>query len=77
MQLFVADFPAAGVGVGDVLPSILPTHTVPELLHVFDKLLLRSAAAHTEIDGIDELKLPALALDRRAILPTVHSAAVF
>ena len=64
MQLFVADFPAAGMRVGDVFTPVLPAHTVPKLLHDFDKLLLRSAAAHTEIDGIDDLKLPALALDR-------------
>ena len=72
MEPVVPALHAARCGVGDVLPSICPAHLIPLALHQGEELLLGGCIPHTLVDGVHQLKLPALTLGGGAVLPTAH-----
>ena len=79
LQIFVTEqqavtaLPAAGCGVGDVAPGLLPAYFVALALHQRNELLAVGSVAHTVIDDIHELQLLALTTGRRVILSDGHS----
>ena len=72
MQSVVPALHAARCGVGDVLPAVSPADTVSLALHQRDELVLGGSVPHTLVDGIDEPKLPALALGGGVVLSVGH-----
>ena len=78
LQVFVAEqqavtaLPAAGCGVGDVPPGLLPAHFVALALHQSNELISVGGVAHTVVDDIHELQLLALATGRRVVFPYGH-----
>lgn len=72
MQLDVAHtlfFAVHGCDVSDILSAVLPTHIVPTLTHQTAEVFFRPCVSHTEIDINAQPHLPAVALDRRTVLP--------
>ena len=71
-QQAVTALPAAGCGVGDVPPGLLPAHFVALALHQGDELLAVRGVEHTVVDDIHELQFFALTTGRRVILANGH-----
>ena len=64
MELIIPAFPAAGGGVGDVLPVDFPADFIALLLHVCDKLFSALGVLHALVYGVHQLKFDALPLHR-------------
>ena len=69
MQPFVTEFPPTRAGVGDVLPAIIPPHTVALLPHEIAELFLRFCLFHDLVDDIHQRELVALSLPGGAEFP--------
>ena len=78
LQIFVTEqqavtaLPAAGRGVGDVAPGLLPAYFVALALHQRNELISGGGMAHAVIDDIHELQFLALTTGRRVVLPDGH-----
>jgi hypothetical protein len=71
-QQAVTALPAAGYGVGDVAPGLLPAYFVAFALHQSNELIPVRGVAHTVVDDIHELQLLALTTGRCVVLPNGH-----
>ena len=78
LQVFVTEqqavtaLPAAGCGVGNVTPGLLPTHFVAFTFHQRNELIPVRGVAHTVVNDVHELQLLALTTGRRVVLPDGH-----
>ena len=78
IQIFVTEqqavtaLPAAGCGVGDVAPGLLPAHFVTLALHQRNEFISVGGVAHTVVDDVHELQLLALTTGRCVIFPDSH-----
>ena len=54
-QQAVATLPAAGCGVGDVAPGLLPAYFVTFALHQRNELISVGGVAHTVVDDVHEM----------------------
>ena len=78
LQVFVTEqqavtaLPAAGCGIGDVPPGLLPANLVALALHQSNKFFTVGGVAHAVVDDVRELQLLALTTGRRVILTDRH-----
>ena len=60
-------------GVGNALSAVRPTNPISITLHQSDELFFVRRIPHTLINGVYKAELPALALGRRTVFPSVHT----